>query len=148
MEEFAKVIEDRGDSVLVRVIRNSLCSKCDKDCGLSTNTHDTDEIDVEVNNSMGAKEGNYVKLELEEKSLVLASLIVYIFPILSFIGGYFLTNFSLSILGYGTGEITGIIGSLSFLILSFLLIRVLNFKLKVMGIFQPKMIDVLEKINF
>ena len=144
MEELAQVIENRGDRVLVRVIRNSLCSKCDKDCGMSTNTHETDEIDVEVNNTMGAEEGNYVKLELGEKTLVLASLIVYLFPIISLITGYFITNFSLSVLGYVTGEITGIIGSLIFFLMSFLLIRVLNFRLKVMGIFQPEMIEILE----
>ena len=143
MKELARVIEDRGDSVLVRVIRNSACSKCDKDCGMGANTHDTDEIDVEINNTMGAEEGNFVRLELGEKTLVLASLIVYLFPIISLIVGYFATNFSLSIIGYSPGEITGIFGSILFFGLSFLLIKMLNFKLKLMGIFQPEMIEIL-----
>jgi len=144
MEELAQVVEKRGENVLVRVIRNSACSKCDKDCGMAGTSHETDEIDVEVSNTMGAEEGNYVKLELGKKTLVLASLIVYLFPIISLIGGYFLTNFSLATLGYGTGEITGILGSLTFFFLSFLLIRIMNFRLKVMGTFQPEMIEVLE----
>ena len=144
MEELAQVIENRGDNVLVRVVRNSACSKCDKDCGMAGTSHETDEIDVEINNTMGAEKGNYVKLEMGEKTLVLASLIVYLFPILSLIGGYFLSNFFLSFIGFNTGEVTGIIGSISFFLLSFLIIRIINFKLKALEIFQPEMIEILD----
>ncbi len=144
MEELAQVVENRGDNVLVRVVRNSACSKCDKDCGMAGTSHDSDEIDVEINNTMGAEKGNYVKLEMGEKALVLASLIVYLLPLLSLIGGYFLSNSVLSLIGYNTGELIGIIGSISFFLLSFLVIRIINFKIKALEIFQPEMIEILD----
>ena len=144
MEELAQVIECRGDKALVRVIRNSACSKCDEDCGMAGTSHESDEINVEINNTMNAKEGNFVKVELGEKTLVLASLIVYLFPLIALIGGYFLSNSLISIIGYSASEITGIVGSISFFFISFLIIRMIDLKLKVMGIFQPEMTEVLK----
>ena len=144
MEELARVIENRGDNVLVRVIRNSACSKCDKDCGMSDTSHESDEIDVEIANSMGAEKGNFVKIEMGEKSIVLASLIIYLFPLIALIGGYFLGNSIISLLGYTTTEVSGIISSISFFALAFILIRMFNFKLQMMKIFQPEIVEVLK----
>jgi len=144
VEELARVIENRGDNVLVRVIRNSACSKCDKDCGMSDTSHESDEIDVEIANSMGAEKGNFVKIEMGEKSIVLASLIIYLFPLIALIGGYFLGNSIISLLGYTTTEVSGIISSISFFALAFILIRMFNFKLQMMKIFQPEIVEVLK----
>lgn len=144
MEELAEVIETRGNKALVKVKKYSACSKCDKDCGMAGASHDTGEIDVEITNSMDAEIGNYVKLGLGEKSLVIASIIVYLFPLLSLIGGYFLTNWLASTIWLNSGELTGIIGSVVFFFGSFAFIKLINLKLKVSGVFQPKMIEVLK----
>ena len=143
MEELATVIKDKGNKALVRVIRHSACHKCDKDCGMAGPSHEVDEIEIEVSNQIGAHEGSTVKLEMGEKPIVLASLIVYLFPLISLIGGYFISNWMISQLGMIGTEITGIIGGFTFFAASFAGIRLLDLKLRLVEFFHPKITKVL-----
>lgn len=142
MEELATVLETKGKKALVRVIRHSACHKCDKNCGMAGTSHDVDNIEIEVNNYIGAGEGSTVKLEMGEKPIVIASLIVYLFPLISLIGGYFISNWFITQLGQSASEITGILGGFFFLGLSFLIIRLVDLRLRVVEIFHPKITKV------
>jgi sigma-E factor negative regulatory protein RseC len=143
MEELATVVEDKGDKARVRVIRHSACHKCDKDCGMSGASHDVDNIEIEVNNNLDAAKGSMVKLEMGERTIVLASMIVYLFPLISLIGGYFVSNWIVSQLGYVSSEIIGITGGFIFLAMSFIVIRLIDLKLRMVEVFHPKMTKIL-----
>jgi len=124
MEELGHVLKNIGNQALVKIERHSLCSKCTNKCQLAVeNEHETDEIEVTVNNPIGAKRGQMVKIEMGEQPLVIASLIIYIIPLISLIIGYFASQSFMQILGFTPTEGSGIIGSLVFLGLSFLLIK-------------------------
>ncbi|MFP4661801.1 MAG: SoxR reducing system RseC family protein [Halanaerobiales bacterium] len=127
MEEHGFVLENKGDKALVRIQRHSLCSKCTNKCQLAVeDSHEIDEIEVTVENPVGAESGQEVKIEMGEQPLIIASLIIYILPLISLIIGYFAGLFFATLLGFAPTEGTGIIGSLVFLGLSFLLIKNLD----------------------
>lgn len=127
MEEIGEIIETRGKQALVKIERHSLCSKCNNKCQLAQpESHEVDEIEVEVDNPIGARSGQRVKIEMKEQPMVVASLIIYLIPLIFMIAGYFIGISFLNSLGYQGTEITGIIASLSFLALSFVFIRFLD----------------------
>lgn len=89
MEEQGLVLENRGDEALVKITRHSLCSRCAQKCPMASMEHETDEIEVLVSNPVGAEKGQLVKIEMGEKSLVTASLLIYLVPVIFLIAGYF-----------------------------------------------------------
>jgi len=124
MEELGHVLKNTGNKALVKIERHSLCSKCTNKCQLAVdNDHETDEIEVTVSNPVGAESGQMVKIEMGEQPLIIASLIIYIIPLLSLIIGYFAGQYISQSIGFAPTEGTGIIGSLLFLVLSFLVIK-------------------------
>ncbi|MFW5787814.1 MAG: SoxR reducing system RseC family protein [Halanaerobiales bacterium] len=142
MEELAQVVENKGDKVLIKVERHSSCSSCEKDCALSGYSHESDEIEFEIENVLKADVGDIVRIEMQEKPLVVASLLVYIFPLVGLIGGYFFTNYILRLIGFTAGEISGIIGGLFFLALSFTALKTIDKKIKTIESFHPKMTEI------
>ncbi|MFW6035884.1 MAG: SoxR reducing system RseC family protein [Halothermotrichaceae bacterium] len=142
MIETGQIIKLKGEDAVVKITRHSQCSKCTNKCELATveNSHEVDDIEVVVNNSINAAEGERVKLEMQEQPLVLASLIIYLIPLFSLILGYFASLSLFSYLGYQASEGIGIIGSLVFLGLSFLLIRGIDTILGKRNDFQPEMV--------
>lgn len=144
MKETGRVIENNNKTAVVRVLRQSTCSKCDKNCSLAGQDHEKEEMDIEVDNPVGAEAGNVVKLEMGSKSLVLASLIVYILPLLFLIGGYFIGFLIASKITYFSREIISIFSSIFFLALSFGVIRLLDNRLKSIESFHPRIIEIVE----
>ncbi len=145
MEELAQVIENDGDTALVQITRHSACSKCDHKCGLAQNSsHESDQLEIEVKNDAGADKGQLVSLEMNIQPLVKASLIVYLIPLIGLIGGYFFGIAAADNLGFQANEMTGIIGSLSFLILSFGIIRLIDNRLGIKKEYHPRITKILE----
>ena len=138
MEEQGLVLENRGDEALVKITRHSLCSRCAQKCPMASMEHETDEIEVLVSNPVGAEIGQLVKIEMGEKSLVTASLLIYLVPVIFLIAGYF-AGIYLSGFIYDTtpGETAGIIGSIVFLLLSFLVVSYIDKKLGQKQKYQP-----------
>ena len=144
MKEIGKVIEDKGNNVLIRVERNSACDKCDKNCDLADN-HDQDELLVEIDKkNYELKEGQRVFLEMAEKNVVFSALIVYLLPLLFMIGGYFVTNWLLMWTGMEITETRNIIGSITFLVLSFFVVRQINNLLEKKESFEPQITGIAE----
>ncbi|ACL70083.1 SoxR reducing system RseC family protein [Halothermothrix orenii] len=143
MEELGKVIKTEGDKLTVKIIRRSACSKCGHKCGLA-GAHEVDEIEVEVDNTVGAKEGQVVKLEMGEQPLVVASMLVYLLPIISLIAGYFITFSLVKALGFKPSEAAGVIGSIIFFILSFYLLKVVDKFLSFNRKYHPRVSEIVE----
>ncbi|SIR16314.1 SoxR reducing system RseC family protein [Halanaerobium kushneri] len=137
MEELATVVQKNNDKVEVRIIKHSACSKCDKNCGLAGNSHDQDQVFLEVEDKIGVKKGDRVLLEMEKGNLVFATLIVYLLPIFLMISGYFFGSWVAAILNIKSVELAGIAGTFIFLIISFLLNKILNSYFEKISSFQP-----------
>ncbi|MFW5982077.1 MAG: SoxR reducing system RseC family protein [Halanaerobiaceae bacterium] len=145
MEEIGEIIKTSGKHALVKIERHSLCSKCTNKCQLAQpESHEVDEIEVEVDNPIGARSGQKVKIEMKEQPVVIASLIIYVIPLIFMIIGYFLGISLLEAFGYQGTEITGIISSLIFLALSFVFIRILDNLLSKRKDYHPKIKEIIK----
>ena len=83
-------------------------------------------------------------LEMEEGNVVFSALIVYLFPLVSMIAGYFISLRIGEVFKFNTGESIGIVGSVFFLAISFYIINKINNHLRSNKKFQPKIIKILE----
>lgn len=136
MEELATVIGIKGNQAEVKIVRYSACSKCEEKCSLAE-SHEQDELIVEVENNIRVKKGEQVLLEMDERNVLFASLIVYLLPLGAMIIGYFVFSWFTLRMGFQSGEGAGIIGTLIFLFLSFLGIHLINPYLEKKTGFKP-----------
>ncbi len=148
MREKACVVDINGDQAKVVVTRHSACSKCDKDCILGMEeSHEQDSIYVEVNNEKNAEVGDTVSIELKDSSLVMGSLIIYLIPLIFFVGGYFVGVRLNFLMGSISNELGGIITSFIFLYISFLLTRKIDKKISKSNKFKSEMVGIISKNN-
>ncbi|NQU17667.1 MAG: SoxR reducing system RseC family protein [Candidatus Saganbacteria bacterium] len=108
--KISKLLSD--DIVEVICEPNSACEKC-KGCSMSS----SGEIILKAKNNMRAKVGDGVEVEVEEAEGIRAAFIVFIFPIIGLLFGYFIgTKFS-------SAEYVGVIGALVFMVITFLFLN-------------------------
>ena len=85
MKEYGRVVETKGDVAMVKFIRTSACGRCHA-CGmLSTQS----EIVVAVPNTLGAKPGDRVAVNIRMQKALGASALAYVFPLFMLILGAF-----------------------------------------------------------
>lgn len=148
MREKACVVDINGDQAEVVVTRHSACSKCDKDCILGMEeSHEKDSISIEVKNDKNAEIGDTVSIELKDSSLVMGSLIIYLIPLLFFVGGYFIGVRLNFLMGSISNELSGIITSFVFLYISFLFTRRIDKKISKSNKFKSEMVGIIKKHN-
>ena len=116
--------EINNDKAIVKVKRSSACEHCSArgTCGMSFGTESSNEILIEVKNSLNARVGDKVELSIPSGSLVKIAIMVYIFPIFSLLfGAYEGGNLAIH---FGVNSTLGsIIGAGALLIISFLILR-------------------------
>ncbi|GAB6100310.1 hypothetical protein JCM16358_21890 [Halanaerocella petrolearia] len=138
MEEIGKVIETKGEMAVVEIQRHSACHNCDKECGLAgeEHEHEVDDLIVEVDNQIGAQPGQRVQFEMTGRSIVSAALLVYLFPLVSIVVGYFLGDYFMAQIA----ENSGAIGAIGFLILSIIIIRIVSNETNI----KPRITDIIK----
>ncbi len=95
-------------------------------------------------NTFEIEKGQKVLVEMGEKNMVISALIVYLFPLIALIAGYFISFYIFDFFNIHLGEIEGIIGGIVFLGISFLMIKKINQKLAANKKFQPQIVEVIE----
>jgi positive regulator of sigma E activity len=78
MEEKGKVIKVSGGKATVRFERKAQCSKC----GMCAFSPKSPYFDMELENSLGAGEGDTVTVSMPAGSVLLSSALVYLLPLL------------------------------------------------------------------
>lgn len=145
MEELATVVKKKKKKAEVKITRYSACSKCDKSCSLAGDSHDQDEIVLEVEDRIGVTTGDQVLVEMEKGNLLFATVVVYVIPIFLMIAGYFFGVWIASLFNIEAAELAGITGTFTFLILTFLINKLFDSYLKKMSSFQPKIKRVINR---
>lgn len=118
MKEVGRVQQARDRTALVVFAENPGCTGCAMKCHAGSGGRE-----VEAINEVGAAVGDTVEVVFEEKAVLKGSFIVYLIPVIAMLAGYFIFEFLASVLFKGTGEALAVIGSLIFLILSFIILR-------------------------
>ncbi len=128
--EVARIMEVDGASAKVRMEENSACESC----GAHQICHPAMGLKpmLEIDNSIGAKVGDIVELEMSSSSRVTASLVVFGLPIVGLFIGAVVGNMQQG------GQDTAVVGALAGLALGALLVRFVNNLVKKKVQFRPR----------
>lgn len=136
------VISREGANARVRTQRTGACESCAAKSGCST-LGGGKEMEVEAINSAGALEGDRVIIAFETSSLMKASFLIYIFPILSMMLGGF-TGQKIAPFFNVDPSAMSVIGAFLFLIIAFSLVRLSGNRLGKREHYKPKIIRILK----
>lgn len=89
MRQTGIISETKGDYAIVSIRRSTACGENCKSCGLCSEKNS----EVEAKNTINAKKGDIVVLELGDQKIITAAFLVYILPIISFFIGYGVFNY-------------------------------------------------------
>lgn len=138
--EMGEVIDSRDGLAVVLVNRSSAC----EGCGAKGACHAFGggrDAKVSVDNEIGAKAGDVVEIGIEEASLVKASFVVYILPIIALLlgaaGGQHFSE-QIGISGEGAAAFCGLLA----LIGSLVVIRLFDPLLKKRRSMRPRIIKI------
>lgn len=133
-----------GMTAKIKMQKHSACASCGK-CASST---DKKDIVVEVDNTIGAKVGDFVEVNMDSVDVIKAASIVYIIPLAALLGG---TIASYSILNFinisFNKEILSAIIGLILTSLSYLFIKNKDSKFRESRQYIPIISKVIDKIN-
>ena len=127
MREVGLVVNVEANNAYVQIDRKTACESC-KACGLGTS--DEKSIIVQAINNIKAQKGDIVELDLESPDVLLAAFIIYGIPLLALILGIFAS--------YGLMLLTGVV----FMIISFIIIRLNEPKLKESKKFSSTVVEI------
>ncbi|SHJ71531.1 SoxR reducing system RseC family protein [Tepidibacter formicigenes] len=140
MENIGKVIETKDNFAKLEVRRASACGEKCSSCkgGCSTTG-----IYVNVENTLDAKPGDFVKIETETKSIMKVAFIVYLFPLFMLILGIFSSFFIYKQFNIRfSSEVFSFLVGLLFMGISYIIIRIIDFIYQSKGKLQYKIIKI------
>lgn len=76
-----EIIDDK--TVKIKMQKHSACASC----GKCTSSTDKKDIIVEADNTIGAKIGDYVEVNMDSINVIKAASIAYIIPLIALLGG-------------------------------------------------------------
>lgn len=137
MREIGKVIENRNNISIVEV-GGEYCESClsKEKCFF----HRERNKFVEAENNLNAKPGNLVLLEVPPKKYVLSTFIIYVIPIISMFLGAILGEYYFKKIIYKGVNISSIIFSFTFLIISLFVIKIIQKYF----FFRPKIQEIIK----
>ena len=117
--EEGEIIAVRGHRATVKIASNKSCEKC----GLCTKISSTEMV-VDAHVDKPVSTGDRVTLSIRPGIIVTSATILYIFPLLSLVVGYFVGKYLFKQVGIGNmDELLPALTSLVFLFLAFIPIR-------------------------
>jgi sigma-E factor negative regulatory protein RseC len=127
-------------TALVKTTKSSACEGCASK--QSCNSMGTEkEMEVEVINPANAKEGDKVVIEFKSSSLLKASFLIHIFPILCLVAGAIVGQEVAVKFSLDKSATSAIFGFLFFL-LAFLIVRLVGEKMADKDSYKPRIIRV------
>ncbi len=140
MREEGRVIKIEGNLAQAEIERKSAC----RACGLCS-LRGKNTMMAEVENSIGAKVGERVRIEIPSSVILKGAFLFYILPLLSLILGMVVGITITNRLGLKeSSQTVGLVLGLVFLVLSFILIWCHNKKVKDKSAYRSKIIQIIE----
>ena len=133
------VVSVLDDQAIVEMEASKECEACGA-CRYTS----TGRMVTPVRNSLDARVGDTVKIDIEPEIVVTAALIVYMLPIALFFAGYAIFIWLGGLAGM-TGETPGVVGGVLFLAVSFFAVRVVDQRAGVSRRYEPKMYDIIRQ---
>ena len=128
----------------LKMQRHSACASCGKCQTLSS---ESKEILVEVDNSIGAKQGDHVEVNMENMNVLKATALAYLVPLIFLLVGtivsYFMLDMIISTQGIIVELISGIIG-IMLMLLSYVILKKNDSKFRDSRKFIPVITKIIE----
>lgn len=128
----------------LKMQRHSACASCGKCQTLSS---ESKEILVEVDNSIGAKQGDHVEVNMENMNVLKATALAYVVPLIFLLVGtivsYFMLDMIISTQGIIVELISGIIGII-LMLLSYVILKRNDSKFRDSRKFIPVITKIIE----
>lgn len=128
----------------LKMQRHSACASCGKCQTLSS---ESKEILVEVDNSIGAKPGDHVEVNMENMNVLKATALAYVVPLIFLLVGtivsYFMLDMIISAQGIIVELISGIIG-IMLMLLSYVILKKNDSKFRDSRKFIPVITKIIE----
>ncbi len=117
--EEGKVVDIKDDKVIVRLPYSKNCEKCNLCKKVSDSL-----MEVEAYTRRGIEPGNVVKLFIPPRVIVVSAFMLYIFPLIFFIAGYYLGKYiNASVFSGSKGELFPALFAFLFLFSSFVIVH-------------------------
>ena len=134
------VLRTDSEAAWVKTVRNSAC----EGCTAKSSCHSTggDEMEVKALNTAGARVGDRIVLSFETASLLKATFLIYVFPIIMLIVGAALGQALASMIASSPTGISVMLGFAFFFIALFIMKARAN-KMAKKNAYQPKITKIL-----
>ncbi|MGL5756180.1 MAG: SoxR reducing system RseC family protein [Paraclostridium sp.] len=128
----------------IKMQQHSACASCGK-CASST---DKKDIVVEVDNTIGAKIGDYVEVNMDSMDVIKAASIVYAIPLIALLGGTIISYKILSYIdiSFNKEVISGFFG-IGLTVISYLFIKSRDSKFRKSRKYIPVITKVINQIK-
>ncbi len=141
MDNIGKVIKTRDIMAQIEIKRASACGE---KCGSCKGGCNSTGIYIDIENTLQATPGQFVKIEIETKSIMKVAFLVYLFPLIMLILGIFSGSFLYDTLDltFSSDLFNFFIGIL-FMAIACIIIRIIDSIYKSKGKLQYKMVKIL-----
>lgn len=140
MRERAVVVSNKGSLAKVEIVRSSACDHC-RGCEVGTR-HKT--IEVWANNPLKAQVGQTVEIELEAATMLTATFIVYVIPLIAFFVGIALGYNGAGFYDLASREIFSLIVGLAAMGVSYYGIHIYNNKVEKTQEYASKIVNIIK----
>ncbi|MGI6096993.1 MAG: SoxR reducing system RseC family protein [Dethiobacteria bacterium] len=147
MERYGKVIECHDDYALVRLRKHIACAGCGRCGGILGGPETKDQL-VEVSNPIGAEVGQHVKVESDPRQMLFVAFMLYLVPVLVFIGGVLGGAYLYTFLGFSdSSEFFGFVAGLALMAFVFYLLRRWDRSVSKSGRYRPVVSSIVENLD-
>ena len=136
MRERGMVSEVKDGFITVKIQRMSSCGENCASCGACRNKEHT----VVVRNTVNAKKGDSVMLEISSEKIMRAAFLVYVIPLMLLIAGYYLASC------FTQKTLICIISAFSFMLIAFVLLHLYDKKYSEK--YEPIAVSAINDENF
>ena len=139
------VLRTDSESAWVKTTRSSACQGCTakNSCHSLGNSQD---LEVKAINIAGAREGDRIILSFETRSLLKATFLIYVFPIVFLIVGAVFGQMLASLISMQSSALSVLLG-FAFFFAALRIMQVRANKMAAQSSYQPKIIKILGSAN-
>lgn len=135
---------NKDDTALFKMQRMSACASCGKCMGAKSS--ESKEIEVEVDNKIGANVGDYVEVSMEHVNVIRALGITYGFPLIMLMIGMIGGNYILKSIDFsGNIEVYSFFAGIITTAIAFLILKINDKKVRESRKYMPVITRVVEQ---
>lgn len=142
-KECGLVTEVSSEKVKVESAPDAGCASCAARGSCMTGSEQRVKV-IWIKNTLGAVKGDMVFYAVEEKGVVTGALLLYLMPVLFLLAGGIIAP-QMSLFDGMDPELASAIGGVTFLVISFFLIRIISGFFNRKDLFAPRLLEIAGK---